>query len=187
MNQQRQKAYLQLIQNLLISPSGQEPEILVTNQQLLDAGFLETLGAVAQMFSQQRDDNTVNWLQSLAMQLREVLNLDNQVNSPSFSLQEIQVYFQFLMEILQATADSSSDFRVVYPLLAKNTDKLDRMFTHIFLQWGIKRLSELKKDAGESVAAVIVEFSNLIAQFPLGRKANNMEIAITGYEVVLQV
>lgn len=35
MNQERQEAYLNLIQQLLDCPSGKEPEILAANQELL--------------------------------------------------------------------------------------------------------------------------------------------------------
>jgi len=37
MNEQRQQAYLELIQTLLDCPSGQETEILQGNQELVDA------------------------------------------------------------------------------------------------------------------------------------------------------
>ncbi|QLE43799.1 CHAT domain-containing protein [Nostoc sp. C052] len=187
MNEQRQQAYLNLIQSLLDAPSGEEPEILAANQELLDAGFVQTVEEVSQMCSQRGDENTANWLQGLAMQLREVLNLDTKVDLQSLSEEEIQTYYQFLMEVLQATADSEVNPQVVYPLLAKNTDKLDEVLAEILHRWGINRLGEVKADEAEYLAAVINDFSNLIQQFPLGSKASNMEIAITGYEVVLTV
>jgi hypothetical protein len=59
MNQERQEAYLNLIQQLLDCPSGKEPEILAANQELLDAGFLQVLEAVAQMSSQEGEENAV--------------------------------------------------------------------------------------------------------------------------------
>ncbi|MEH2111611.1 CHAT domain-containing protein [Nostoc sp.] len=187
MNEQHQQAYLNLIRSLLESPSAEEAEILAANQELLDAGFVQTVEEVAQMFSQQGDENTANWLQSLAMQLSEALNLDNQVDLQSLSEEEIEAYYQFLMQVLQATADNSGNSQVVYLLLAKNTDKLDGVLAEILHRWGANRLGEAKADEAEYLAAVIVEFSNLTAQFPLGSKASNMEIAITGYEVALTV
>ncbi|EKF01060.1 CHAT domain-containing protein [Tolypothrix sp. LEGE 11397] len=187
MNEQRQQAYLNLIRSLLDAPSSQEPEILAANQELLDAGFVQTVEEVVQMFSQQGDENTANWLQGLAMQLREVLNLDTKVDLQSLSEEEIQTYYQFLIEVLQVILESRGNSQVVYPLLAKNTDKLDVVLPEILRRWGINRLGEVKADEAEYLAAVIVEFSNLIAQFPLGSKASNMEIAITGYEVALTV
>ncbi|MEH2407773.1 hypothetical protein [Nostoc sp.] len=41
-------------------------------------------------------------------------------------------------------------------------------------RWGKNRLGEAKTDEAEYLAAVIVEFSDLIQQFPLGDKASNM-------------
>ncbi|MHC5828659.1 MAG: CHAT domain-containing protein, partial [Nostoc sp.] len=91
------------------------------------------------------------------------------------------------MQVLQATLESSGNSQIVYPLLAKNTDKLDGVLAEILRRWGTNRLREAKADEAEDLAADIVVFSNLIAQFPLGSKASNMEIAITGYEVALTV
>lgn len=82
MNQKRQEAYLNLIQQLLDCPSGEEPEILRANQELLDADFLQVLEAVAQMCFQQGDENTANWLRNLGNQLVEALNLSLQLNRP---------------------------------------------------------------------------------------------------------
>ncbi|MEH2111816.1 CHAT domain-containing protein [Nostoc sp.] len=61
------------------------------------------------------------------------------------------------------------------------------MFAEILRRWGTNRLGEAKADEAEYLAAVIALFSILIKQFPLGSKASNMEIAITGYEVALTV
>ncbi|WP_336231539.1 hypothetical protein [Scytonema sp. PRP1] len=53
MNEQRQQAYLNLIERLLNCPSGEEPEVLQANLDLLDAEFLLMLEAVAEKFSLQ--------------------------------------------------------------------------------------------------------------------------------------
>lgn len=79
MNEQRQQAYLNLIQHLLNCRTNDEfQETLAANQELVDIGFLQTIEAVAQRFSQQGDETTANWLQGLAMQLREALNVSRQ-------------------------------------------------------------------------------------------------------------
>ena len=187
MNEQRQQTYLNLIHSLLDAPSGEESKILAAHQDLLDAGLVQMLEAVAAMFSQQGDENTANWLQSLAMQLREALNLETKLDLQSLSEEEIQEYFQFLMEVLQATADSEGNPQVVYPWLAKNIDKLDGVFAEILRDWGTNTLEAAKADEAEELAAVIAEFSNLIQQFPLSNKASNIEIAITGYDIALNI
>ncbi|GAX39308.1 TPR repeat-containing protein [Tolypothrix sp. NIES-4075] len=187
MNEQRLQAYYQLIKSLLNCTDGEEPEILAANQGLLDAGFVQKVEEVAQMCSQHGDEKTANWLQSLAMQIGESLNLDNKVDLQSLSEEEMQPYYRFLMEVLQATADSRGNSQVVYPLLATNTDKLDGVLAEILRRWGTNSLGEATPDQAEYLAPVIVLFGNLIQQFSLGSKASNMEIAITGYEVALTV
>ncbi|MBD2498653.1 CHAT domain-containing protein [Nostoc sp. FACHB-280] len=182
MNPELQQAYLKLIRSLLDSPNGEEPEILAANQELLDAGFVQTVEEVAQMCSQHGDEKTANWLQSLAMQLREVLNLDTKVDLQCLNEEEGQAYIQFLMQVLQATADSGFG---VYPLLVMNTDKLDEVLAETLRCWGTNRLGEGDADEVHKLAEVIVFFSYLITEFSLGSKASNMEIAIAGYEVAL--
>ncbi|MBR8834132.1 MAG: CHAT domain-containing protein [Stigonema ocellatum SAG 48.90 = DSM 106950] len=188
MNEQRQQDYLNLIQSLLNCRSHDEVrEILAANQELVDVGFLQTVEAVGEMFSQQGDESTANWLQGLAMQLGEALNLDTKVDLQSLSEEEIQAYFQFLMDVLQATAESRGNALVVYSLLANNTDKLDGVLAEILSRSGTNTLEKAQANEAESIAANIFLFSDLIQQFPLGKKASNMEIAIIGYKVALTV
>jgi Tetratricopeptide repeat len=122
-------------------------------------------------------------LQRYSQLIESLLNYE--LDLPSLSEEEKQAYFQFLMEVL-ATIDSSANPQVVYPLLASNTDKLDRVLAEILRRWGTETLGEAEADEVENLAALIGNFSNLIGQFPLGDKASNMEIAIAGYEIVLK-
>ncbi|WP_293070726.1 CHAT domain-containing tetratricopeptide repeat protein [Moorena sp. SIO4A5] len=92
----------------------------------------------------------------------------------------------FLLQVLKATAKSSGDAQV-YPLLKANTDKLDDRLAEQLREWATSKLAEVEADQGEYIAAIILKFSNLIRQFPLGDQASNIEIAITGYEVALTV
>lgn len=97
------------------------------------------------------------------------------------------VYFQFLMKVLQATQESNSDAKVIYPLLAANIDKLDCILADTLRRWGKSQLEKLEADVAKSIANVIVEFGTLIQEFSLGDEASNMEIAIACYETVLEV
>ncbi|OUL24047.1 hypothetical protein BV372_29325, partial [Nostoc sp. T09] len=179
MNEQRLEAYYQLIESLLNCPNGEEPEILAANTELLDAGFLQVLAALADLYAQQGQENTANWLRNLAKYLSQ--------KSRPITEEDIQTYGQFLLEILQATADSNGDPQVIYSLLAANTDKLDRIFAELLRHWATNTLAAAETETATSIAAVIGNFSNLIKQFPLGSKANNIKIAITGYEIALTV
>ncbi|MDZ7969419.1 MAG: tetratricopeptide repeat protein [Nostoc sp. DedSLP03] len=179
MNEQRQQAYYQLIQNLLSCPNGEESEILAANTELLDAGFLQVLAAVADDFAQQGEENTANWLRNLATYVTP--------EATPITQEDIETYEQFLLEILQATADSKGDAEVIYPLLAANTDKLNHIFAELLRDWATNTLAEAEPDAAVYIAAVMIILSNRIRDFPLGSKANNIEIAMTGYDIALTV
>jgi len=172
MNEQRLQAYQQLIQQLLSCPHGQEAAILQANRELLDVDFLQVVVEVAGTFTQQGEENTANRLLGLASQLSEELDI---------------ALLQFLLEVLQATAKSEGNPQVVYPLLAANTDKLNLTFVKLLQLRATNTLEEAEPDTAKSIAVVIGNFSNLIQQFPLGNKPDNMEIAITGYEIVSTV
>ncbi|MEH1884009.1 CHAT domain-containing protein [Nostoc sp.] len=174
MNELRLQAYCQLIQTLLSCPSGEEPEILAANTELLDADFVQVVVA-AKHFAQQGEENTAESLRNLATYLTTLITQE-----------DIDTYRQFLLKILRATAESNGDAQVIYPLLAANTDKLNDIFAELLRRRATNTLAEAEADAAYN-AAVIVELSNLINQFPLGSKANNIEIAITGYEIALTV
>ncbi|MEB3178657.1 MAG: hypothetical protein VKL59_06475, partial [Nostocaceae cyanobacterium] len=198
MNEQRQEAYVNLIQSLLNCPSGEKAEILRANAELVDAGLVEMMLAVADVASREGDENVASWLVNLARELAKVLNLTAEEPHPSPLLggegtdspvdeEGLGERFRFLMEVLQAIIDSRGNPDVIYPLLAANTDKLDDIFAEILQLWGTETLAQEEPDRATYIAAVIVEFSNLIQQFPLGSKASNMEIAIAGYEVAATV
>ena len=86
-----------------------------------------------------------------------------------------------------ATRQSNGDSKAIYPLLQQNLDKLDDNFADILRNWATAKFSEVEADVAESIAIYIGNFSNCIQQFPLGNKANNIEISIAGYEVVRKV
>jgi tetratricopeptide (TPR) repeat protein len=180
MNKQRLEAYYQLIQSLLSCPSGEESEILAANKELLDADFVQMLTEVADYLAQRGEENKAEWLRNLATYLTTP-------ETPPITQEDIETYRQFILETLQKTAESNGDPQVIYPFLAANTDKLDCTFAELLRRWAINTIAEAEPDTATFIAAVIGNFSNLIQQFPLGNKASNMEIAITGYEIALEV
>ncbi|NJN13324.1 MAG: hypothetical protein HC815_37580 [Richelia sp. RM1_1_1] len=128
MSQQRQDAYLNLIKQLLNSPSEDEGEILATNRDLLDAEFLQVVQAVAEMMSEKGSENIANWLRNLRNQLAEYVNESfSQRQIEDLSEEEFQAYFQFLKKILLAILESNRDTEVVYRLFVANIDKLDNI------------------------------------------------------------
>ncbi|NJN11041.1 MAG: tetratricopeptide repeat protein [Richelia sp. RM1_1_1] len=193
MNQQRQQAYLNLIHSLLNCPNGEEAEILDANQELVDAGLLQVMATVVQVFSEKRSEkaaSSMNRLKNLAHEIEENLNADviaSQKSNQRKATKEDSQAANFLMKILEATQYSNGSPEVVYPLLAANTNKLDNIFTKNLRYWMASFFEQTQANAAKSIAEAIGNFGSLIAQFPLGDKANNMEIAIACYETIMQV
>ncbi|WP_293067293.1 CHAT domain-containing protein [Okeania sp. SIO2B3] len=107
--------------------------------------------------------------------------------SPGKLSLDLESVFQldFLIKVLVASADSKGNPKVIYPLLQANLEKLDDNFADVLRQWATARLSEA--GSVEFVADSIWDFTKCLDDFQLGNKANNMEIVIAGYEMVLKV
>ncbi|MDE5096360.1 MAG: tetratricopeptide repeat protein, partial [Trichodesmium sp. St11_bin5] len=187
MDNKRKEAYINLIYELLNSPNGEAEKTLETNQELVDEGLLEIMELCAQQLAENDDQNAqnaANFLRHLRSQLAEILEISEFSPSTHYSSAE---YLEFLMEVLEATRQSKGDSKVVYTLLQENLEKLDDSFADILRNWATAIFSEPEADVAEYMATDIIAFSILIQKFPLGNKANNMEISIAGYEVVLKV
>jgi tetratricopeptide (TPR) repeat protein len=101
--------------------------------------------------------------------------------------ERLEAYVNLMQVLRQATAASKGNPQVMYPLLRENLDKLDDNFARVLQEWTMATLPKVEAGQAISIAADIANLSNLMGQFPLGSKASNMEIAITGYEVALTV
>ncbi|MEH1861886.1 MAG: CHAT domain-containing tetratricopeptide repeat protein [Nostoc sp.] len=75
----------------------------------------------------------------------------------------------------------------VYPLLKVNKDKLDERFATVLRLKTEAMLSEASLEYAKGIAASLVGLSLLIKEFRQGSEANNLEIAITGYEIASKV
>ena len=173
---ERTQAYQNIIEQLLNCASNEEVgQILNANPDRVDTELTQTMLEVAENLKTQGDLDNANFLIKIAELVMEVLHgntSDTQLN--------------FLMQVLKTTA-VSGDAQKVNPLLSANINKLDDRLGELLRAVATSRLAEAKPDEAEYIAANIGDFSNLIQQFPLGDKACNMEIAITGYEIALTV
>ncbi|HAZ49772.1 MAG TPA: hypothetical protein DCZ55_36315, partial [Cyanobacteria bacterium UBA11371] len=177
-DEQRIQAYLQLIFSLLNCPNGQEMELLEANSDLVDGGLLEWIALVAADLAEKGNQNAADWLLNFASQLAEALG----ISSPSATPEE---YLAFLQELLDTEYKSNGNPQAVYQVLQRHLNKLDTHFAQILKQVATAWISQHPEDA-ESIVVLIENISNLIQEFPLGNIANNLEIAIAGYAVVLQ-
>ncbi len=80
MSDTRQDQYFDLIDQLLKCPSGQEPEVLDSQPELLDAGLVKSLMQVATMMAHQDNQDAAKFLVFVARQLSKELGLYPQVS-----------------------------------------------------------------------------------------------------------
>ncbi|WP_052588136.1 tetratricopeptide repeat protein, partial [Microcystis aeruginosa] len=179
MNEQRAQAYINLIEQLLACADDEElNNILQANQELIDPEFLQVMENYATSLEEQGYNNPAAWLRDMAQQLGQYLNL--QAGS-------IEEYQEFLLEVLQAEYESNRDPTVVYPILQHRQHLLDDTFAQLLQQYAKNVFSQRKAEEVAFTARVIGNLCIHIKQFPLGNRANNLEIAITGYQTLLPV
>ncbi|MGK7958701.1 MAG: tetratricopeptide repeat protein [Crocosphaera sp.] len=99
----------------------------------------------------------------------------------------IETYQNFLQQLLQAEIESKSDVAVVYPLLKQHQHLLDDVFAQLLPKYARNLFSQSNPEDVSTIAGVIQNLCIDINQFPLGSRADNLEIAIKGYETVLEV
>ncbi len=92
---------------------------------------------------------------------------------------------QAYLTLIESLLTCPSDERTA--ILQANLELLDDEFAQYSREWATETLPNLDADKAISITINIVNFSNLIQQFPLASKSNNMEIAIAGYEIGLEV
>lgn len=88
----------------------------------------------------------------------------------------------FLIDLLRATYQNQE----VYPILQQNLSKLNDNLAFILRKWVSDRFTK-EPAIAINLARVIIKLSTIIQEFEQGNLASNLEIAIAGYETVLQV
>jgi hypothetical protein len=75
MMEERQRQYLQLIEQLMRCPNGQEPDVLDAHEELIDAGLVQTMMQVATMFAHENNQDGAKFLIHVARELAKQLGL----------------------------------------------------------------------------------------------------------------
>jgi len=185
MEENRAQAYLQLIHTLLNAPNGEEPQILQDNSELLDRGFLETCELVASTLAEQGGENGAKFLRHLARYLAPLIDMNDDGDSNNSASENFQEYANFFLELLQAEQDSKGDIAVIYPMLEGRQHLLNASFAETLQQVSQKLIAGENSETISSIIGFIENLSIHISDFPRGNRANNIEIAITGYQIVL--
>jgi len=129
MNEQRAQAYVNLIEQLLACADDEElNNILQANQELIDPQFLQVMENYATGLEEQGYNNPAVLLRDIAQRLGQFLN--PQAGS-------IEEYQEFLLEVLQAEAESNGDPAVVYPILQRRQHLLDDTFAQLLQEYVI--------------------------------------------------
>jgi CHAT domain-containing protein len=101
------------------------------------------------------------------------------------SEQQAQARFQFLRQVLQATADSQGDPAVVNPLLQANLELLDAGLAMVLSAWATESLSNADPNEWLGIAYALWNFCALVQDFPAGNPRQNLGIAVASYEVLV--
>ena len=182
MEESRAQAYLELIHTLLNCPNGEEPQILQNNSELLDVHFLETCELVAEKMAQQGGQNGANFLRNLIAQLAQLIDTNDGDNSQGENPQE---YGNFILELLQAEDNTDSNTAVIHSMLAERKHLLNARFSDI-LEQVVERLIDGENAITiDSILSLVEDLSINISNFSGGNKADNIEIALAAYQLVL--
>ncbi|MDF0552163.1 CHAT domain-containing tetratricopeptide repeat protein [Kamptonema sp. UHCC 0994] len=180
MDEQRRETDFNMLRVLLDFSSDTGTELILSaDSDLIDYGLVQTLYLAVPSLTQEGLVNAAKFFQNLLAPLEEAMRESIGAASP-------EQYLTFLGEVLQAVAYNSEP-QAVYPLLSANLDKLDQHFAQLLHSWATAILSEAEPAQARRIAAQIGNLSIIIGRFPLGSRANNLEIEIAGYEVVAAV
>jgi hypothetical protein len=75
MTVQREDLYMEVINQLLHCPNGQEPEVLDNNLELVDAGLVRAMTRVAAYFAHHDNPDSAKFLVHVARELAKQLGL----------------------------------------------------------------------------------------------------------------
>ena len=75
MTESRREQYFNLIDQLMRCPNGEEPNVLTSNSELLDQGFIESLVQVSTMMAHENNPDGAKFLIHIARQLAKELGL----------------------------------------------------------------------------------------------------------------
>jgi CHAT domain-containing protein len=93
-------------------------------------------------------------------------------------------FVDFLQLLLKTVRESDAEPEVLYSILEKHLDKIENDFHRKFKKWAKERLAELEPEERRNTAKDIRNLCILIRSFPFPSQANNIEIAIAGYEAI---
>ncbi|MCC3417249.1 MAG: tetratricopeptide repeat protein [Microcoleus sp. PH2017_29_MFU_D_A] len=132
-----------------------------------------------------REAAALGRLGNLYQQLGQFLDTKDERDSDKSEEENPLEYVEFIKELLLAEAESNSDITVVYPILAQRQHLLNPRFSESLQKLAEDLIAHQNSETIELIFSLIENLSMNISNFSLGSKANNLEVAITGYQIVL--
>jgi CHAT domain-containing protein len=177
MDEQRMAAYLELIEELLNCPDGQEEALLQENAALVDRGLIAVMGVVAQQMEEAGNDNA-EWLQQFAEAVAQTLDDGVGVD------EELEKIIIAISDIMDKIFHAQRDGHEINGFLEKNISKINEDLL-VALPIAFQSLKE--QNQPELIATLFIEFGNAVQQLCVGVRWLNLEIAIIAYQQALSV
>ncbi|MGI0498000.1 CHAT domain-containing protein [Limnospira platensis] len=178
MDEQRSQAYLSLIQELLDCPGGEEQQILNGHLELLDEGFVQVCELVAAQLQEAGQENNAGFLRNVAQQVGAYLASEGTGGNQQAALED------FWLQLLQA--ENEGDTAAVHQVMRQNMGLIVPNLGDVIAQF-VQGVLAQNPGQAEGVAGLVENTCISIRQFPYGRYAEALEIAIRGYGVVLDL
>ncbi len=154
MQQRRLKAYLDLIQELLSCPSGEEWIRLRQHEDLVDPGFVQTMEQVATSLAQEGDIQRATFLHNWAGQLHHILSQ----TTPSPREEKSKAYLDFIQSLLGASPKEQQQ------IIAANQDLIGPGLFSMMRQIGAQLSAQGNRDAGVYLTSLAEEMRSLWLQ-----------------------
>jgi len=183
-DEDRLRAYVALIDKLLLGARENANAILNAQRELVDEGLVEVMGRYAESLRQYGNQEAAAFLEDCGQQITAFLRQLADAGSGFIPSGEQET---FLIRLLQTIADSQGDPKVVYPLLQANLALLNSGLVEPLNQWWEGVITGADREQQKGLAGLVVNFGNILAQFPLGNPGVNQRIAITAYANALGV
>lgn len=167
MEENRIRAYVQVIKKLLDCPSGEEVKVLREHHDLVDREFIAVMEQAAVKAAQEGNEDTANFLVSLAEQLKPIFDRAEQMMNPE-GMNRTEAYLKLIEQML--SCDRGED---VARLLSQNEELLDAGLVQTLAQ-----VAQLMTERGEKNSAAFLinlayEISEIVQARSGGEKAGN--------------
>ena len=185
MDDQQLQAYVQLIEQLLSCPQGQEAEILQSQTNHIDGNLLMVMEQYSAYLESQGNSNSL-WLRELAGQLSQSMGINKNQSTGTATTDVMSDAMQFMHETLILVAKSKRKPQQIYQVWSQQRAHLNSYALEVLPEIAIQLLAG-DQDQKIFVASILIDFGNLIQGFPLGEHWLNSEFSIVAYKLALQV